>query len=94
MSLRHSLEILGLTMHSTVEEVKAAHRALAFATHPDQGGTVEEFHIVQAAYKEALAYAESAPCRACEGSGKQKITKGFTTLAMPCKVCGGSGKRG
>jgi hypothetical protein len=48
------LEMLELTWPCTVVEVKSAYRRLAKCTHPDGGGSHDEFLALQAAYEEAL----------------------------------------
>lgn len=45
------LRRLGLERETTPEEARSAYRALALRTHPDQGGDVEEFRAIHAAYK-------------------------------------------
>lgn len=49
--------ILGFnTLPSSPEEVKARYRELARTTHPDAGGTEEQFKQVSTAYEAALGY--------------------------------------
>jgi DnaJ-class molecular chaperone len=43
--------VLGLKQDCTEEEFKAAYKKRAKETHPDMGGTAEEFRKVQAAYE-------------------------------------------
>ncbi len=45
---------LGITPEATLKDIKAAFRAKALVTHPDQGGDAEAFQRVQEAYTEAL----------------------------------------
>ena len=44
-------EVLGLTPTATTEQIKAAYRRAARATHPDAGGSSETFHVVAEAYE-------------------------------------------
>jgi curved DNA-binding protein CbpA len=41
---------------SSADSIKAAYRRLARTSHPDAGGDPAEFHTVEQAYSEALAY--------------------------------------
>jgi DnaJ-class molecular chaperone len=43
--------VLGLKSTCTEEEFRTAYRAKAKASHPDMGGSAEEFKKVQAAYE-------------------------------------------
>jgi hypothetical protein len=52
------LQTLGLLPPVTVEDVKQAYRLKAKSTHPDSGGSVDEFNRVQQAFDKALEYAE------------------------------------
>lgn len=45
------LRRLGLPADAEPERVRSAYRALARRTHPDAGGSAEEFRKVHAAYK-------------------------------------------
>ena len=45
---------LGITPEATLKDIKAAFRAKALVTHPDQGGDAEAFQRVQEAYAEAV----------------------------------------
>jgi hypothetical protein len=47
-------QTLGLEAGATVLEIKRAYRARALQTHPDRGGSAEEFRTVQSAYESAL----------------------------------------
>lgn len=49
MTQEEAYEILGLERGASLEEVRAAHRALMKRSHPDQGGTVEIAARVNAA---------------------------------------------
>jgi len=47
-------QVLGLSASATVSEIKRAYKIRALETHPDRGGTAEEFRKVQSAYERAL----------------------------------------
>lgn len=47
-------QTLGLEANATLTEIKRAYRSRALATHPDRGGTAEDFRKVQSAYESAL----------------------------------------
>lgn len=54
---RSAWEVLGLTAGASLVEVKAAFRARALATHPDQGGDADAFRALYQAYERLLARA-------------------------------------
>ena len=43
ITVREALGVLGVAAGATAKEVKAAYRRRAVQTHPDKGGSVEEF---------------------------------------------------
>jgi len=47
-------QTLGLEPSATLADIKQAYRARALQTHPDRGGSAEEFRAVQSAYERAL----------------------------------------
>jgi len=50
---------LGLTkLPCGIDEVKAAYRRCAKASHPDAGGKAENFVAIEGAYRDALAYCQ------------------------------------
>jgi len=51
---------LGLPAGATEEEIRAAYRRLARATHPDAGGNAEDFKKIQAWYEQAIMFAGAA----------------------------------
>jgi hypothetical protein len=57
-SLPDFLQVLGLLPPVTVEDVKQAYRSKVKSTHPDAGGSEQEFQLVQQAFDRALEYAE------------------------------------
>lgn len=54
-------QTLGLGSSATLTEIKQAYRARALQTHPDRGGSAEEFRAVQSAYESALKRRKHAP---------------------------------
>jgi hypothetical protein len=54
-------QTLGLEANATVLEIKRAYRARALQTHPDRGGSAEEFRAVQSAYETALKRRKRLP---------------------------------
>lgn len=54
-------QTLGLEPNATLTEIKRAYRLRALETHPDRGGTAEEFRKVQSAYERALARRKHSP---------------------------------
>ena len=47
-------QLLGLTPHATIPEIRAAFRQRALLTHPDRGGDPEAFRALRRAHDEAL----------------------------------------
>lgn len=47
----NSFEILEVSSNASMEEIKAAYKRLAREHHPDKGGDVEKFQLVQRAYE-------------------------------------------
>lgn len=48
-------QLLGLTPHATIPEIRAAFRQRALLTHPDRGGDPDAFRALRHAHDEALA---------------------------------------
>ena len=44
-------EVLGLAPSATPDQIKTAYRKAARATHPDNGGSAELFHVIAGAYE-------------------------------------------
>ena len=58
---REALRILGLTsLPADAGALKSAFRRRCFATHPDQGGSVDEFRAVYAAFERLVRLLRSA----------------------------------
>ncbi len=53
------LRVLGLEPPTTIEKLKTAYRLKALKTHPDRGGSAEDFIAVQEAYETALKFVGS-----------------------------------
>ena len=47
-------DILGVPRDATVDEIKSAYRKLALETHPDKGGSADEFFRIARAYRALL----------------------------------------
>lgn len=48
-------QLLGLTPHATVAEIRTAFRQRALVTHPDRGGDPDAFRALREAHDEAIA---------------------------------------
>lgn len=48
-------EVLGVRVNASDEEIKKAYRDKAKLVHPDNGGTPDQFDILQRAYQQALS---------------------------------------
>lgn len=91
------VSVLGLT--SSV--LKTAFRQKANLTHPDKGGSQEDFlKSVQAnSVLEPLASTDPSPetdvtpCEVCKGKGRVIIMNGFNQMPMKCSACSGRGAR-
>jgi len=59
--LQEALTLFGLGERATIKQIKARHRELARAHHPDQGeaGDPAAMQRINAAYKVLLAYCEN-----------------------------------
>ena len=90
-----ALEVLGLPTGATQDEVRGAWKKLAAVHHPDRGGDPAEFDRYRQAYLTALQDAPEvrAPvlCTSCHGTGKLRVTRGWTSVELPCSRCEGSG---
>jgi DnaJ-class molecular chaperone len=83
---------LGLPDTATPDEVKAKWRELCMVHHPDRGGNAVEFNEIRKAYKIAMDEAsQPKPCCGCNGTGKTKVTYGFSTVDVTCRFCSGGG---
>ena len=51
MTKLQARQILGLGVNFEVSDLKKAYRRKAVETHPDKGGTTEDFQLVNAAYE-------------------------------------------
>ena len=86
---------LGLDASASEDEVRSAFKKLARTTHPDVGGTAEDWAHLEAAYREALALAQKLKpraCQKCEGTGYTTFTQGFYVSRRNCTACRGLGK--
>jgi hypothetical protein len=54
-SLLAALEVLGLSWPCSADDVRSAYRRLSKETHPDIGGSAEEFRRINEAYERAAA---------------------------------------
>lgn len=90
---------LGLNGGFTAVELKKAFRARSFICHPDAGGSSEEFHKLQEAYRtlEPWAKAEEGikEQATVDGTALSELGQGYplTESARPCEDCDGHGYR-
>lgn len=87
-------------------DLKDAYRAACRHAHPDMGGRMEDFvvvdrakHIVAGWIEKAavtqspeLRHGGDAPCSRCNGKGTITLRKGFGTMPASCPTCRGSGQ--
>jgi hypothetical protein len=94
MRIDDALKVLDLGYAADVHAVKQAYHKLALQMHPDTSVTpMDEFKLLNDAYKMAVAWAANVPCPYCE-QGKVLLVRGLSVLKVPCTFCKGSGKRG
>ena len=53
-TIAHHRQVLGIAANATSSQIKAAYRKMAKQTHPDRGGSQEDFHRVALAYRALL----------------------------------------
>lgn len=84
MTKSEALEVFGLPMSATPEDVKKAHRSLVMRFHPDhEDGDAEIFDRVQAAY-ETLKRMVHDVCPKCQGAGKYTVRHGLSAIEKTC----------
>jgi DnaJ-class molecular chaperone len=99
-------EALGVAPRAELAAIKAAHRNLARALHPDLcnvEGAASACANVNVAWDilsseparkrlDRLLYSGAVVCKACNGRGTVKKQKGFKgSVQVPCPACGGGG---
>jgi DnaJ-class molecular chaperone len=89
-----ALAVLGCPPDASEAQIKTCYRAALHAAHPDRGGTADRLADVLAAWRalQASAHARTR-CRACAGTGRQKVRAGFSAVSVVCADCRGSGRR-
>lgn len=85
----------------SAEAIQDAYRAMAKLTHPDAGGSPEQFAAVDRAKHVLIEWSkrpvEDRPvlkadqCSNCGGTGRARTTRGFRTFYVMCLSCRGSG---
>ena len=98
--------VLGVATGAATDVIKAAHRTLARAFHPDLSKLEDAHELcarVNVAYAvlgdkearrkyDAVERTEEAQCTRCAGTGTVYKQKGFNKkVQSPCPVCGGHG---
>lgn len=101
--MKNYYTVLGLSPSATQEQIKTIYRELAWSSHPDHGGSQDEFAAVAHAYrvlsdKDARLQHDrelALLCRACEacgGMGQIRRQRSFNdTVMLPCQACHGAG---
>ncbi len=75
-------DLLGVPVKATVKQIKDRWHVVALDAHPDRGGGVGEFVILNQAYKRLLAKAPE--CSKCMDVGTYQIAGGLTVVCV-CK---------
>lgn len=88
----------------TAEGVAAQYRLVAKATHPDGGGSMEQFVAVDRAKHVLLEWLKRKPaalpphhgerCPKCDGRGFVDSQRGFRAMRVSCPLCRGTGELG
>jgi DnaJ-class molecular chaperone with C-terminal Zn finger domain len=99
-------ELLGIPPVASLNDIRAAHRYLASAFHPDRCGLAEAHDLMartNVAYDtltdpakrrahDTLHHVSKKVCATCRGKGSVLKQRGFSAkVAQPCPTCGGSG---
>ena len=89
-------EVLGLAPSATMDQIKTAYRKAARATHPDQGGSAETFHVIAEAYEVLSNPAQKAAYDLSLGrnSGRPGTSSAQTSSARTGYARTGSGSAG
>lgn len=89
----------------TADRVQIAYRAMAQQTHPDAGGSIEQFAAVNHAKQvltewlrrvgesDARRY-QPIKCEVCSGTGRKPVHRGWKVSYVMCGACGGTGDGG
>lgn len=85
--MRTPHEILGIEPSATQEEIKTAFRRKAMRTHPDRGGSDEEFRAVVKAYETLQRTTSTGKCVICNGTGQIRTYEGSFVVLKPCPTC-------
>lgn len=64
MKSKKAHDVLGVNPDASEAEIKKAFRKKSMSVHPDHGGSPEEFHKLQIAYKEMMGEEEKEPSNA------------------------------
>lgn len=94
----HHYATLGVYKGADKEELDRARRRLAFAHHPDHGGTgmgevnVAYDTLLNEPEKYLASFGRLAPCSPCRGEGyRRKVLKGGEVGKVQCSACKGIG---
>lgn len=55
VGINYLMELFGLTVNSTVADLRKRYYNLALLCHPDHGGSADDMHVVQTSYEQAKA---------------------------------------
>lgn len=86
----------------TEDTLNRAYRTAARYTHPDTGGTLEQFAAVDRAKHILIRWLAQRPtaavdavigglCAHCEGAGNVRVQRGFRSMRVSCPKCHGTG---
>ena len=85
---------LGLPATARVRDVDEWWRKRRSHLHPDHGGNADEFFRLGRLVDRARLEAEvNERCPGCHGTGRIRLTGGFSQIHMTCAGCGGDGRR-
>lgn len=84
MNKEEAYKILGITQDASADDIRLQYRRLAAKTHPDKGGSAEEFRIIRKAYK---SLSVDSICPFCSGKGEIEVRRGAFVDKKLCPRC-------
>jgi len=94
MTIHDDFAFFGLDINASLNNIKEKYRSHAFSAHPDQGGDVTQFGLLNERYRNCIEFAKNAPCPQCNGTGTfAMINAAMRLTPVSCPRCDGTGRR-